>query len=485
MSLSLARRSPATDPSSREAPPYAPDGRPPAPGRFGRPRRTRVAALAAIVLAAAAGTTLALSSGSPRHASAGAGVPPGDTTASVERRTLTERSQVDGTLSYASTLELYDRKSGTFTWLPAVGAVIARGGTLFKVDNLPVVLMYGGVPAYRALKEGVSDGPDVAELNRDLVDLGFDPYGAISNVDHFSEATAAAVRRWQKAEGLSQTGEVELGRVVFAPSARRVTAVHVAVGEDPPPSNANEAAENKPPAHKPPAKKTPTKKTPTKKPPAKKPASKEPSRGKEKEPSSSEKKPTGSKQKEPSEGKEKEPRGSKPGTASPVLVLGTTSTQQIVQLQVKATQQQLARVGEAAPVTLPNGEVVQGHITNVGTVATESSEAEKEKGGANGNNPSSGSGENATISVTLALDHAVAHLDKAPVSVQLVKAIRRDVLAVPATALVATAGGGYAIEALEAGRRVALPVTPGMFANGYVEIEGAGAHEGLTVLLPQ
>jgi peptidoglycan hydrolase-like protein with peptidoglycan-binding domain len=435
------------------------DGRPPGPGRFGQRRRTRVAALAAILLAAAAGTALTLSFGSRRHASAGAGVPPGDTTASVERRTLVERSQVDGTLSYASPLELYDRKSGTFTWLPAVGAVMARGGTLFKVDNLPVVLMYGGVPAYRTLKEGVDDGPDVAQLNRNLIDLGFDPYGAISNVDHFGEATTAAVRRWQKAEGLSQTGEVELGRVVFAPSARRVTAVHVAVGEDPPPSNADEAAENKPPAHKAPAKKTPAEK-PAKKKSSKKPASKEPSRG-----------------------KEKEPTGSKPNAAAPALVLGTTSTQQIVQLQVKATQQQLAHAGEAAPVTLPNGEVVKGHITNVGTVATESSENEKEKGG--GNNPSSGSGESATISVTLALDHAVAHLDKAPVSVQLVKAISRDVLAVPATALQATAGGGYAIEALEAGRRVELPVTPGMFAYGYVEIEGAGVHEGLTVVLPQ
>jgi len=87
--------------------------------------------------------------------------------------------------------------------------------------------------------------------------------------------------------------------------------------------------------------------------------------------------------------------------------------------------------------------------------------------------------------VTLALDRPVAHLDKAPVSVQLVKSITRDVLAVPATALVATAGGGYAIQALERGRRVELSVTPGMFANGYVQVEGPGVSEGLTVLEPR
>jgi len=168
-------------------------------------------------------------------------------------------------------------------------------------------------------------------------------------------------------------------------------------------------------------------------------------------------------------------------------VLSTTSTSQIVQLQVKATQQQLARVGEKVSVTLPDGRTVDGHITNVGSVASESSgEGEKgaSKGGGNGEN-GSGNGENATISVTLALERPVAHLDKAPVSVQLVKAVSRDVLAVPATALVATAGGGYAIQALENGRRVELPVTPGMFANGYVAIEGAGVSEGLTVLEPR
>ena len=93
-------------------------------------------------------------SGSPSNSGASAEVPAGETTASVTRRTLTESSTVDGTLGYGSTLELYDRLSGTFTWLPSVGAVIRRGGTLFRVDDLPVVLMYGSVPAYRTLEAG-------------------------------------------------------------------------------------------------------------------------------------------------------------------------------------------------------------------------------------------------------------------------------------------------------------------------------------------
>jgi membrane fusion protein, multidrug efflux system len=453
-------RRPATTQPPHDGSLRSPDGPRPADERFGRRRLARLAAIAAIMLALAAGAAVAaLQSGRRNHNAASGGVPTGDTTATIERRTLVERSQLDGTLDYGGTLELYDRLAGTFTWLPAVGAVIGRGGTLFRLDNLPVALMYGSVPAYRALKQGVAEGPDVAELNVNLADLGFDPYGAITENGHFSEATAAAVRRWQQAEGLPQTGEVELGRVVFAPGARRVTAVHVAIGEDPPGSNPEAPASKKPAAKKP----------ASKKPVAEKPAAKAPA------------------SKAPSGSKERAPSGSNEAAAAPKLVLGTTSTQQIVQLAVKADQQELAHVGEWAPVTLPNGDVVRGHITNVGTVATESSENEKEKGGAGGGGGggNSGNGENATISVSLALDRRVARLDKAPVSVELVKGIRHNVLAVPATALMATAGGGYAIEALEGARRVELSVTPGMFANGYVQIDGPRIHGGLTVIEPQ
>jgi peptidoglycan hydrolase-like protein with peptidoglycan-binding domain len=422
----------------------------------------------ALVAVAAALALLARSSATPRK-TVGSAIPPGDTTTTVARRTLTESAQLDGTLGYGGALEIYDRLAGTFTWLPTVGAVIGRGGTLFRLDEEPVALMYGSVPAYRTMKAGVSDGPDVAELNANLIALGFDPYGAISDEDRFGEATAAAVRRWQSSEGLSRTGEIELGRVVFAPGARRVTAVRVALGDDPP-GSANKEASKEP---------SPAKSSPAKSSPSKKGAPKEGAAAKENAAKEAAAKEAAAKEAAAKESAAKE--GSPGAAATPKAVLGTSSVRQIVQLPVKASQQQLAHVGEAAPVTLPDGRVVGAHITSVGTVA-ESSEAEKngEKGGGGG-----GSGENATISVSLALDHPVRRLDKAPVSVELVKSIRRNVLAVPATALVATAGGGYAIEVLEGARHGELAVTPGMFANGYVEIEGPGVRAGLVVTEPQ
>jgi peptidoglycan hydrolase-like protein with peptidoglycan-binding domain len=478
------------------------------------PRR-RLLALAAILLVAAVAAAIVLAQPGGHTANAArSSVPPGFTTATVERRTLTERSTVDGTLGYAGAAEVYDRIGGTFTWLPAVGAVIARGGTLFKVDNLPILLMYGPVPAYRALQEGVADGPDVGELNANLIALGFDPEGAIVAGDHFSGATAAAVRRWQHAEGLDETGEVELGRIVFAPGARRITTVHVAIGQDPPGGGSepqgSEAAGDSSGSHEPsgagasrgshpsgPSKGSgpsrggePSKR---RKPPASKvpPAgggssnpsasskSKEAERPAESSPSKASEAPA-------SHGDEGSPSGKGgSGAGAPELVLSTTAEEQVVTLALKATQQELAHAGESVPVALPDGRTVRGHVSQVGTVASESNEAEKggEKSGPGGG--SGGNGENATIAVTVTLDRPIAHLDKAPVSVELVKAIRRGVLAVPATALLATGGGGFAVQALEGDHRFEIAVTPGMFADGYVQIEGNGLREGMTVLEPQ
>ena len=427
-----------------------------------RSRRTRRRLAAAAVLAAVVAGAAALvlsSSGSPSRAAASTAIPPGETTTTVERRTLSEGETVDGTLGYGSATSIYSQLGGTFTWLPAAGHVIARGGTLYKLDNLPVVLMYGAVPAYRRLAEGVSDGPDVAELNTNLARLG---YGAIAGEESFTATTAAAVERWQHAEGLRETGAVELGRVAFAPGALRVTEVHVALGQDPPGASEEGAAAEQEEAHK-------------HEPPRKKPQSKSKPRSKASAPRSSSPNSDG-KEKPSKEGHGAEEESPAAGGGGE-LVLSATSTRRLVTVKVKAEQQQLARVGERAPVTLPGGRVLTGRVTDVGTVA--SAPSSDEKGG------SGGEGESPTITVTLALSRPVSHLDQAPVSVELVKSIRRHVLTVPAAALAATAGGGYALAAVRGERRVSVPVRPGMFADGYVEVEGPGVHAGLTVLEPR
>jgi multidrug efflux system membrane fusion protein len=423
----------------------APDAPTAADQRDRRRRRRRLLAAGMLILVlAGVAVAVLLNTGSPSHKATAGGVPAGESTTTVSRRTLSESTTVDGTLAYGAALELYDRLSGTYTWLPSVGAVVTRGGALWRVNDLPVVLMYGSVPAYRTLKQGVSSGPDVRELNENLIALGYDPYGAITNTEVFGEASADAVRRFQHAEGLPETGEVELGRVVFAPSARRVTSVHVQLGQDPGGSPAGQSPSKGSLSKDSPSKDSPSKRSPSKGSPSKDSPSKE------------------------------SPSGEGESAGASEAVLSTTPTQELVQLKLKPDEQQLVHVGLSAPVTLPSGNVVRGRVIEVGSVASEASKGAGEGGG--------GESESATIAVTLELERRVAHLDEAPVSVELVKALRRGVLAVAATALIATAGGGYAIEALEEGRRAQLPVSIGMFADGYVQVEGAGVREGLTVL---
>jgi len=98
------------------------------------------------------------------------------------------------------------------------------------VDGHPVPLWYGTRPAWRAFQLGMTDGPDVRQLEANLVALGFDPARAITVDRHYSWATAAAVKRWQQASGRARTGTVPLGQVMFLPGPIRVATVTATVG---------------------------------------------------------------------------------------------------------------------------------------------------------------------------------------------------------------------------------------------------------------
>jgi hypothetical protein len=150
-------------------------------------------------------------------------------------RDLSSQTQADGTLGYAGSYPVINRAQGTLTWLPSVGQVISRGQVLYKVDGSPVVLLYGSTPAYRSLSEGATAGsvvgPDVQEVNADLVALGFISGSDLSPTsDAFTWWTRYGVEKLQAALGEEQTGTLSLGQVVFLPSAARIVAVQGALG---------------------------------------------------------------------------------------------------------------------------------------------------------------------------------------------------------------------------------------------------------------
>ena len=129
-------------------------------------------------------------------------------------------------LSRAEASATVYEQSATFTELPAVGQIVGRGQTLYEISGRPVVVLYGTVAPWRAFIAGMSPGRDVAELNANLAALG---YGAPSG-DAFTAATASAVERFEAARGLSQTGGLLLGSVVFEPGPVRVTSVTPTLG---------------------------------------------------------------------------------------------------------------------------------------------------------------------------------------------------------------------------------------------------------------
>jgi hypothetical protein len=190
------------------------------------------AAAAVVVLAIAIGG-VAVMSGAKQAATAGSQLPVGS--AQVQRRTLSAIVSEAGTLTYrarsdGSSYSMINRAGGTYTKLPAAGQVIRQGHVLYRVDDRPVLLLHGSTPAYRTLSAGAS-GPDVAELNADLVALGFATRAQLSPKSvSFGPATTAAVMKLQAALSMTQNGTLTLGQVVFEPSAVRVTSVLAQLG---------------------------------------------------------------------------------------------------------------------------------------------------------------------------------------------------------------------------------------------------------------
>ncbi|MBT2231248.1 peptidoglycan-binding protein [Nonomuraea sp. NEAU-A123] len=181
----------------------------------------------AALLAAAAWAVLALLDGGGTGTASPSKVTV-PATAAIARQDLVDTKTVDGALTYSGERLLTSGAAGTVTWVAAEGTVIRRGHPLLKIDRKPLVLMYGKLPLYRQLEQGVSDGPDVEQLERNLKALGYGDYLTVN--ESFSYATYLAVRQWQDDVGLQRTGRVDAAQVVFVPAAVRVTAAKVEVG---------------------------------------------------------------------------------------------------------------------------------------------------------------------------------------------------------------------------------------------------------------
>ena len=319
--------------------------------------------------------------------------------ATVTRRSLSEQTQFNGTLGYAGSYSVLARAPGTVTWLPKVGHVVRQGQVLYRVDGKPVVLLYGSTPAYRALAEGATaadvTGADVAQLNHDLVALGYvDSADVDSAWGEFSWATTVGVEQLQNHLGVDQTGKLDLGDVVFLRTAARVTTLLATLGG--------------------------------------------------------------------------------PATGP---VLGASSTARTVSVALDPDLQSQVKKGDRVTITLPDGSTTPGTVTSVGTVAT--APADTSGGPA--------SGPTVPVQIRPTDPAATGSLDQALVEVGITDQTVHNVLAVPVDALLARAGGGYAVEVVAGdGTHHLVRVRLGLFddAAGMVQVSRSELAAGQRVVVP-
>ncbi|MEO3925243.1 peptidoglycan-binding domain-containing protein [Micromonosporaceae bacterium B7E4] len=192
--------------------------------RGGRGRAVAVVTTAALAVAAGVAAAVGFGGDDPGTATA-SNLPPAN--AQVTRQTLIDSETADGELGYGETRTVAARKGGTITSIAAAGTRVTRGKPLYSVDNQKVVLLYGGLPAYRTLRSGDS-GEDVEQFEKNLSALGYDGFTVD---DEYTSATAEAVQEWQEDLGLDETGRVELGQVVYATGEVRVDSTEAEVGD--------------------------------------------------------------------------------------------------------------------------------------------------------------------------------------------------------------------------------------------------------------
>ena len=380
------------------------------PATRARRRRRAYAVVAPVVGAGvAAGAILGVPGLRPSHPASAAQAPV--STASVTRTDIVNTIQVSGSLSYAGSYTIVNQAPGTaYTRLPATGDIIHRGQALYEVDGVPVTLFYGSRPAWRALYEGVTPGPDVAQLDRNLIALRYGANLTVSNC--YTWQTAYAVGLWEQARRLPATGTVPLGQLAFAPGPVRVTSVAPSLGSPPQPG---------------------------------------------------------------------------------ATLLTATSSAPVITAQLPVTQEYLVRSGDSVMVTLPDGvTTAPGRVTSISSVATASGGGNSPQGPPSPA-PSSGDGSGGnlpTVAMTVQLTHfrSAGALDQAPVTVNVTSAHARNVLAVPVSALVALAGGGYAVQVMTGtgahGTGHLVPVQTGLFSNTLVQVSGTGLAVGQRVEVP-
>jgi peptidoglycan hydrolase-like protein with peptidoglycan-binding domain len=443
-------------------------------------RKLLVAGGVLVILAGVIAGSVLVSGAATQQPEATPALPPA--TAEVIRTTLIETRTVPGTLGYGEPAPIGANGDGTLTWLAPIGSTVARGEPLFKIDERPVVALYGSVPMYRALEDGVEGEPaaegEAAEGTIEAVDVEAGtvdvllPTGEVLTLSGAAHATIVVDGEHILDGEPATLDDLVVGAdVTVTFEAETMEAISIEMETEPVAPEEGETPAN--------------------------PVSGSDVR--QLKENLAELGYTGLTLDETFDSATAEAVRTwqadlglpETGTVQPGQVVFTpgavriaehtarvgdvvgergspvlsyTGTDRLVTVELRVADLALAAEGREVTVTVPGVGAIEGEIAQVGTLVRDD-----------------------TVEVTVAISEqeALGSLDAAPVDVDFVSEEREDVLAVPVAALLALAEGGFGVEVVEGGTTRIVAVRTGMFARGLVEVTGEGIAEGVRVGVPR
>jgi peptidoglycan hydrolase-like protein with peptidoglycan-binding domain len=158
-------------------------------------------------------------------------------------------------------------------------------------------------------------------------------------------------------------------------------------------------------------------------------------------------------------------------TGSELFTYGTVGGNRIVTTAITVADQDKLPEGAEVDIEFPDGSVATGTVTAVASSST-----------IDPTNPTA----DPTLAVEIALStvpDSAADLNELDVEVLIVDELAEAATVVPASALVATLDGGFAVEVVTGSTTTQfVAVDPGMFADGFVEV--TGIEPGTAVVVP-
>jgi len=157
-------------------------------------------------------------------------------------------------------------------------------------------------------------------------------------------------------------------------------------------------------------------------------------------------------------------------TGTELFTFGSETGSRVVSTAIDVADQAMLAEGTEIDVEFPGGEVVTGTVTDLASSST-----------TDPLDPTAGPQLAVEISLN-SVPESAAELNELDVEVRLVDKLAAGATAVPASALVATADGGFAVEVVNGNSTSFVAVDPGMFADGFVEVDGI--EPGTAVVVP-